>query len=97
MAVTREDVRYVAQLARLSFTAEEEQRLVEDLNAILHYMEQLNRVDTGAVEPLTHVMDHGNVLRDDRLHESLPREESLQNAPAHTEAFFRVPKVIGER
>jgi len=97
MAVTREDVRYVAQLARLSFTAEEEQRLVEDLNAILRYMEQLNRCDTSAVAPLTHVIDIGNVLREDREEPSLPRQDVLQNAPSHTDEFFRVPKVIGER
>ena len=97
MAVTLEDVRYVAQLARLTFTTDEEEKLVHDLNAILHYMEQLNRLETSTVEPLTHVMEHGNVLREDVLIPSLPREEVLRNAPARTDAFFRVPKVIGDR
>jgi aspartyl-tRNA(Asn)/glutamyl-tRNA(Gln) amidotransferase subunit C len=97
MAVTLEDVRYVAQLARLSFTAEEEKTLVHDLNAILDYMEQLGRLETSNIEPLTHVLDHGNVLRDDVLIPSLPRDEVLRNAPARTEEFFRVPKVIGDR
>ena len=97
MAVTLEDVRYVAQLARLSFTAEEEERLVHDLNAILDYMEQLDRLETRDIEPLTHVLEHGNVLREDVLIPSLPRDEVLRNAPARTEEFFRVPKVIGDR
>ena len=97
MAVIVEDVRHVAQLARLTFSPEDEQKLVEDLNAILRYMEQLNRLDTTAVEPLTHVTDQGNVLREDIPVPSLPRDEVLLNAPARTEALFRVPKVIGER
>jgi len=97
MAVIVEDVRHVAQLARLTFSAEEEQKLLEDLNAILRYMEQLNRLDTSAVEPLTHVLDQGNVLREDLPVPSLPRDEALRNAPARTEALFCVPKVIGER
>jgi len=97
VAVTIQDVRYVAQLARLSFTEEEEQRLATELNAILQYMEQLNRLDTREVAPLTHVLELGNVLREDTPVPSLPREEALQNAPARTEAFFRVPKVLGDR
>lgn len=97
MAVTLEDVRHVARLARLSFTEEEEQKLVADLNAILTYMEQLNRLDTSEVEPLTHVMDFGTVLRADTPVPSLARDEVLKNAPAHTETFFRVPKVLGDR
>lgn len=97
MAVTVDDVRYVARLARLRFTDEEEERLVHDLNAVLAYMEQLNRLDTAAVEPLTHVMEHGAVMREDALRPGISREDALRNAPARTEAFFRVPKVIGER
>jgi aspartyl-tRNA(Asn)/glutamyl-tRNA(Gln) amidotransferase subunit C len=97
MAVSIRDVEHVAGLARLSFTGEEKEKLVGELNEILHYMEQLNRLDTTDVEPLSHVIELSNVLRDDVLRPSLPRENILRNAPAKTERFFKVPKVIGER
>ena len=97
MAVTVKDVDHVATLARLSFTDEEKARLVAQLNQILAYMEQLNGLETGDVEPLSHVVELSNVFRDDVLRPSFPREEILKNAPAHTEKFFKVPKVISDR
>lgn len=97
MAVTLEDVEHVAALARLSFTEEEKVRLTGELNEILRYMELLNNLDTSAVEPLSHVIELQNVFRADLQRPSTGREEILKNAPAHTEKFFKVPKVLGER
>jgi aspartyl-tRNA(Asn)/glutamyl-tRNA(Gln) amidotransferase subunit C len=97
MAVTIKDVEHVAQLARLSFTEEEKEKLTAQLNEILQYMEQLNSLDTSHVEPLSHVIELQNVFREDILKPCLTREEALRNAPAKTEKFFKVPKVIGER
>ena len=97
MAVTLKDVEHIATLARLSFSEEEKARLTEQMNEILRYMEQLNRLDTTDVEPLSHVIALSNVFREDVMRPSLPREEVLSNAPARTEEFFKVPKVIGDR
>jgi aspartyl-tRNA(Asn)/glutamyl-tRNA(Gln) amidotransferase subunit C len=97
MSVTMHDVEHVAALARLSFPEEEKQKLTAQLNEILRYMELLNTVDTDNVEPLSHVIELQNVFREDVLRPSLPREEALKNAPARTEEFFKVPKVIGDR
>jgi aspartyl-tRNA(Asn)/glutamyl-tRNA(Gln) amidotransferase subunit C len=97
MAVTIKDVEHVAELARLSFSEEGKQRLVKELNSILEYMEQLNTLDTTNVEPLSHVIELQNVFREDALKPTLTREEALKNAPAKTEKFFKVPKVIGDR
>lgn len=97
MSVTLNDVEHVAALARLSFSEEEKVTLMEQLNTILAYMEELNTLDTTSVEPLSHVVALQNVFRDDQRTPSLSREEALQNAPARTDEFFRVPKVIGER
>lgn len=97
MSVTIKDVEHVAALARLSFSEEEKQKLTAQLNEILRYMEQLNTLDTSNVEPLSHVIELQNVFRHDVLRPSLPREEALKNAPSHTEEFFKVPKVIGDR
>ena len=97
MPVTINDVEHVAGLARLSFSEEEKVTLMHQLNEILEYMEQLNTLDTSTVEPLSHVIELSNVFREDTLTPGLTQEEALRNAPARTEKFFRVPKVIGER
>jgi len=97
MSVTMKDVEHVAMLARLSFSDEEKKRLTAELNEILQYMEQLNSLDTSGVEPLSHVIELSNVFRKDELRPGLPREDALRNAPAKSDKFFKVPKVIGDR
>jgi aspartyl-tRNA(Asn)/glutamyl-tRNA(Gln) amidotransferase subunit C len=97
MSVSIRDVEHMAALARLSFTDEEKAKLTGQLNDILQYMEQLNRLNTEAVEPLAHVIELSNVFRDDVVKPGIPRNEALRNAPAKTEKFFKVPKVIGDR
>ncbi len=97
MAVTIHDVEHVASLARLRFSDEEKETLRVQLNRILEYMEQLNRLDTASVEPLSRVVEISNVLREDRPAPGVSRNEALQNAPARTGEFFKVPKVISDR
>ena len=94
MAVTLDEVRNVARLARLSFSPEEEGRMVVELNRILDYVEKLNELDTEGVPPTSHVMPISNVFREDVLVPSLPRDELLANAPSKWRGYFRVPKVI---
>jgi aspartyl-tRNA(Asn)/glutamyl-tRNA(Gln) amidotransferase subunit C len=97
MPVTIQDVERVAALAHLDFSAEEKVKLTAELNTILTYMDQLNRLDTSSVEPLAQVVQLQNVVREDLLVPGFSREEALKNAPAKTGAFFKVPKVIGDR
>jgi len=97
MPVTIKDVEHIARLARLEFSEEEKQKFTHQLNQILAYMEQLNKLDTSAVEPLSHVIELSNVFRPDEVKPGLTPEEALKNAPAKTDKFFKVPKVIGER
>jgi len=94
MKITPETLHKIAHLARLDVRPEEEAPLVESLNGVLTWMEQLNEVDTAGVAPLTHISEELNVLRDDRPGEHLPTDRALHNAPAGDEAYFRVPKVI---
>ncbi len=99
MSVTVKDVEHIAGLARLEFTPEERETFLRQFNEILAYMEQLNQLDTSNVEPLSHVIDptkRGNVFRKDEVKPGLTTDEALQNAPAKTEKFFKVPKVIGD-
>ena len=94
MAVTLDEVRNVARLARLSFSPEEEGRMVIELNRILDYVEKLNELDTEGVPPTSHVLPISNVFREDVLVPSLSRDELLANAPSKWRGYFRVPKVI---
>jgi aspartyl-tRNA(Asn)/glutamyl-tRNA(Gln) amidotransferase subunit C len=92
--ITREEVQHVAKLSRLSFTAHQEERLTEQMNSILTYMEKLNQLDTVGVPPMTHAIELQNVFRADDVQDSLDREQSLANAPASDGVNFVVPKVI---
>ena len=97
MSVTIKDVEHIAKLAMLKISDAEKETYTHQLNKILQYMDQLNKLDTTNVEPLAHVIDVGNVFRDDVVMPGVTTEEALKNAPAATEAFFKVPKVIGEK
>ena len=97
MSVTLKDVEHIAKLARLDFTESEKEKFTHQLNAILAYVEQLNKLDTSTVEPLSHVIGLGDVFREDSIRPGLSQEEALRNAPAKNEKFFKVPKVIGDR
>lgn len=94
MAVTREEVKRIAKLAKLSLTEEEEISLQKELSSILDYMDKLNEIDTSDVEPLSHPIPVENVFREDKVEKSISREDALKNAPDVTEEFFKVPKVI---
>ena len=95
MAISREEVRHIAKLARLEFTEAEEETLAEDMSRILDYMDMLNELDTSEVEPMTHVLDLAHVVRTDSVKERISQEDALKNAPDTDGEYFRVPKVIG--
>lgn len=92
--ITREEVRHVADLARLELSEQEESRMTEQMNQILGYMDQLNELNTEGVSPITHAIELRNVFREDEVRESLPREQALANAPQSDGVNFLVPKVI---
>ena len=94
MSVTKKDVDYVADLARLQLKEDERESLVNDMNQILDYMTTLEEVDTSDVEPLEHVIDLEYRLRDDKAKEPLSHEDALKNAPDADSDYFRVPRVI---
>lgn len=92
--ISREDVKYVAGLARLDLSESEIESFTHQLGSIVDYMDQLNRVDTTDVEPTCFVSPRHDPLRDDSEGESLPQDTALQNAPESRNGFFVVPKVI---
>ena len=100
--VTVEEVQRVAELAHLDLKPEETPRMLNDLNAILDHVAELNELDTTGVEPLAQIdeLDElknasgAGVLRDDVLAPSLDRATVMAQAPATDQVFFKVPKVI---
>ena len=94
MKLKIDDVRHVAKLARIEFSGEELEKFTTQLDSIIGYIEKMNELDTSGIEPTSHVVDVKNVMRDDIAKESLPREESIKNAPCSEEGFFKVPKII---
>ena len=94
MPITREQVEYVAHLSRLDLSEDEKDRFAHQLDAILQYVEKLNELDTGNVEPLVHVAERCSVFREDAVGRSLPRPDALANAPDQSEGCFRVPRII---
>jgi len=96
MTLGQDEVRHVAQLARLALGDEEVARFGRQLSQILDYIQTLNELDTSQVEPTAHVVPMANVWRDDDVEPSSGREAVLGNAPDRTDEFFRVPKIIAE-
>ena len=94
MALSREEVLHVAELARLSLRPEEVELFTRQLNEILAYVQKLEELDTTGVAPLAHVIPLVNAFREDVVREGLPLEAALKNAPAREEGSFLVPRVI---
>lgn len=97
MSVTVKDVEHIAKLARLEFTEDQKVTFTHQLNQILEYVEQLKKVNTDSIEPLSQVIEVSNRFREDSAEPGMTSEEALRNAPAKTDKFFKVPKVIGEK
>ena len=94
MAAVEIDVKYVAHLARLSLSPEEERRIGEQLGHILGYIEKLKEVDVSGVEPTAHAFPLVNVARPDEVRPSIGSQEALRNAPAQADGLFIVPKIV---
>ena len=95
MHLTLEDVEHVAALARLGLDESEKERLREQLSAILGHIATLEELDTAVIPPTAQVVDLTNVMRDDLVHPSLPRDAVLANAPRQADGFFEVHAILG--
>jgi aspartyl-tRNA(Asn)/glutamyl-tRNA(Gln) amidotransferase subunit C len=94
MADAHMDVKYVAHLARIRLTSDEEQKLGRQLDDILSYIEKLTEVDVSGVEPTAHAFPLVNVTRADQPQPSLSHDEAMKNAPATANGLFMVPKIV---
>ena len=94
MAIPLDEVRKIAELARLRFSHDELEKMADELEKILKYIRKLEELDTSHVEPMSHVHNDSEALRDDKRLQSTSRDEALSNAPDSDGKYFRVPKVI---
>ncbi|APF27520.1 aspartyl/glutamyl-tRNA(Asn/Gln) amidotransferase, C subunit [Clostridium sporogenes] len=94
MSVSKKDVEYVAELARLEFKEEEKDDFVNDLNKILNYMEKLDELNTNDVDIVVNPYYIENKYREDNVEKSMELKEVIDNAPESLEEYVIVPKVI---
>mgnify|MGYP003599530649 FL=1 len=95
MELSKDDVIKIAVLSKLEFNDDEIESFRNDLSGILNHMEELNELDTAGVSPLFNVLDLHDVVREDKVKESLSLEDVLKNSPDKDENFIIVPKIIG--
>tara|TARA_B100001778_G_C18548105_1_gene611655 strand:+ start:738 stop:1025 length:288 start_codon:yes stop_codon:yes gene_type:complete len=88
------DIKYVANLARIKLTSDQENRLGSQLGDILGYVKKLEELDVSNVEPMAHAVPLHNVMRADQVQPSITNEEALANAPKKANGLFVVPKIV---
>ncbi|MBO9660116.1 MAG: Asp-tRNA(Asn)/Glu-tRNA(Gln) amidotransferase subunit GatC [Chitinophagaceae bacterium] len=94
MEINDSTVDKLAKLAKLRFDDNEKVEIKKDLQRMISFVEKLNELDLEGVQPVLHMSEETNVLREDEIKGSVTREKALQNAPLCDEQFFKVPKVI---
>lgn len=94
MDVTDGLVEHLSGLARLNFDPKEKQEIKKDLVQMIAFVDKLNELDLKGVEPLIHLSENSNMMREDEVKGSITREEGMKNAASHDTRFFKVPKVI---
>jgi aspartyl-tRNA(Asn)/glutamyl-tRNA(Gln) amidotransferase subunit C len=91
--ISKEEFDKLAHLARLEFTPDDRNRLLNDLEQMVDFCETLNEVPTPDIDPLIYISQEVNVVRNDEVNDMLPKDKALFNAPSADSDFFRIPKV----
>ena len=94
MKITKDEVLYVADLARLDLDEASIDKFAGQIGTILDYVDKLNEVDTRGIRPTSHAISLTNAFREDEQKEHLERHQALANAPQQEEGAFVVPKII---
>ena len=95
MKITKDEVLYVAHLARLDLDAESIEKFAGQIDPVLGYIEKLNQVDTQGIKPTSHAISLTNAFRDDEERQHIERDLALANAPEKEDGQFVVPKIVG--
>jgi aspartyl-tRNA(Asn)/glutamyl-tRNA(Gln) amidotransferase subunit C len=88
------DLKYIAHLARIALSPDEEQRFGAQLGHVLGYVDKLRPLDVSQVQPTAHAFPLINVMRPDRTQPSLPHDQAMRNAPSQAGGLFLVPKIV---
>ena len=94
MSIDKNQVKKVAKLSRISLDDRKLESLSKDLDSILNFVEQLNKLDTNKIEPLTSIVDKTLEPRKDKIDDGKIKDQILKNSPDNNEEFFIVPKVV---
>ena len=94
MALSKEIVKYVADLSRIELKQQELEKLSKQLESILDFIDKLKELDVKEVSPTSHILPISNIFREDINRDSLTQEQTFSNAPDRQGDFFGVPKVI---
>ena len=94
MSIDNQTVRKVSKLAKIKINEKEETKLIEELNNILGWVDELKKVDTEKIEPMLSVFNESMVMRKDEVSSEISDELVLKNAPESKSGFFVVPKVV---
>jgi len=92
--LSEDDIRNVADLARLNLSEQEISELRPQLSKLIEYVAVLDEVNTDGIEPMVHAIEQTNVFREDVRRDPLPREDALANAPKTDGKYFLVPQII---
>ena len=87
-------VEKLAHLSRLEFNTAEKAEIKNDLQKMISFVDKLNELDIADTQPLLHLSEEVNVLREDEVKGSISHEDGMKNAPEHDGTYFKVPKVI---
>ena len=94
MSIDNKTVKKVSKLAKIRINEREESKLIEELNNILGWVDELKKVDTEKIEPMLSVFNESMVMRKDEVSSATSDELVLKNAPESKSGFFVVPKVV---
>ena len=94
MPITKDTVKKISTLARISTNSKFEEEMIKDLNSIIKFVDQLNELNIDNIEPLSSVVNEDVTLRDDKTQKINFKDDILKNSPENNENYYVVPKVI---
>lgn len=94
MKINKEVITKLSSLSKLKFNNEEAELISEDLSKMVNFINQLNELETGGIEPLIHMNEEINNWREDKLGDVLDQEKALSNSPVKDGTYFKLPKVL---
>ena len=97
MKLDKNTVKRIADLSKLEFTSDETTAILKDMNKMLEFIDQLKELDTTNIDPLIHMTEDENILREDDAISGASQQEALKNAPSKDSTYFKIPKVLGKK